>query len=329
MWCHFPIFDNQTTYMKKLLLSIFVIITAFSAKAQFNVYHPFPDSNAYWGEETEFSTGGPLVVNDFGYKLSGDTLLNGRIYHKIYKVGGISTSGPVTPYRGFYAGLREDSLKHVYVCCTSMNKNDTLYYDYNMQLGDTLKQINSASQGFFGPEKNYVSKIDSALIDGSYRKRFIISAFANGSQRIVTAIIEGIGSIEGLLEPMTLLEGTSSVICFQQNGIVMFSSNSYFYRDTCIVFGPVGVNEINNDVHVFNIYPNPASARVTLSYQLNNNNAVLKLYNTMGQLLESRTINNSDGTIEDNVSALPGGVYYYTLSVDGVVEATNKLAIIR
>ncbi|HXP49268.1 MAG TPA: T9SS type A sorting domain-containing protein [Bacteroidia bacterium] len=318
--------------MKKLLLSIFVIITVFSAKAQFNVYHPFPDSNAYWGEESQTNTGlGGSVYTDFGYKLSGDTIWNGRTYHKVYEVGGMSTSGPVKPYSRFFGGIR-DSMKRIYgFSYIGIYRGDTLYYDFNLKVGDTLHQFDSPVYNGISstPEINYVYKIDSVLLDGNYRKEFVIATDVNKSPSIVTQIIEGIGSMTGLYEPMGFIEGKNTLLCFQQNGYVMFSSNGYFYRDTCIVFGPVGVNEINNDVHVFNIYPNPANTSATISYQLDKTNAVLKLYNTMGQLLKSRTISNSNGTINEDVSILPGGVYYYTLLVDGVVEATQKLVIMR
>ena len=317
--------------MKKLLLTVIIAVIAIPAFSQFNVYHPFPDSNAYWGEENEFSTGGPLTVNDFGYKLLGDTIIKSRTYHKVYKVGGMSNSGAVTPYSVFYGAIREDSMKHVYACCVSgsFNKDDTLYYDFNLKVGDTLNQANSAPQGFLGPEKNYVSKIDSVLIDGNYRKRFTISTNANNSLQVVTQMIEGIGSLEGLLEPIEIMEGKSSVLCFRQNGFVEYATSGYFTHDTCIVYGPLDVNTITNKIPSFSIYPNPANTAVALSFQLQNKNSVLSLYNSMGQLVKTQVINSNDKSITEDVSILPNGIYYYTLSIDGVIEATNKLAIIK
>jgi hypothetical protein len=132
------------------------------------------------------------------------------------------------------------------------------------------------------------------------------------------------------------IEGCGGVYFYEYNTNGIPTNGNYKYliyykrHDTvCGNYVAVGVNELNSDVKGFTIYPNPASTSITLSYQLNSNNAILKLYNTMGQLLESKTINKNNGTIEDNVSALSGGVYYYTLSVDGVVEATSKLVVIR
>ncbi len=49
----------------------------------------------------------------------------------------------------------------------------------------------------------------------------------------------------------------------------------------------------------------------------------------MGQLIKSTEINAGSNTIDEDISALPGGIYYYTLSVNGEIEGTNKLVIIR
>jgi hypothetical protein len=92
-----------------------------------------------------------------------------------------------------------------------------------------------------------------------------------------------------------------------------------------------GIVEHSGNIAQVNVYPNPANTNITLSYQLpqNESKGMLNLYNTMGQLISSGDITSSNGTIDEDVSALSGGIYYYTLSVNGVVMATNKLAIIR
>ena len=92
---------------------------------------------------------------------------------------------------------------------------------------------------------------------------------------------------------------------------------------------PVGVSNLNREAMKFTIYPNPASTSITISYQAeqDKHNCLLRLYNTMGQLLKSENV--SGNSMQEDVSALPNGIYYYTLLVDGVVVATNKFATIR
>ena len=80
--------------MKKLLLSFLVFISAFFAKAQFNVYHPFPDSNAWWGTNAVYmsyctQTSPIFPTDNYDYYLNGDTAINSAIYHKLNRSGGM------------------------------------------------------------------------------------------------------------------------------------------------------------------------------------------------------------------------------------------------
>ncbi len=325
--------------IKKYPLIFILFVVSLVSHAQFNVYHPFPDSNAYWGEENKVfpGTGNVLDINEFGYKLYGDTVINGLIYHKLYQVGGFSgtSQGGGTLYHsmGYYGAIREDTMRHIYFLSSSAGNKDSLLYDFNLKVGDTLRQYNSP--GLFSNgnsnEANYVYQIDSVLIEGSIRRQFVIASnFGNNQIYQVADIIEGIGSTTGLVEPIDLpFEYSSALICFRQNGYTVISGSSYFAQDTCIVYGPLGVNNITNAPPMFIIYPNPANTSVELTFQLQNKNSVLSLYNTMGQLVKTQTINGNEKSITEDVSALPNGIYYYTLSVEGVVQATNKLAIIR
>jgi len=72
--------------MKKIIL--FLIICNFFIviiKAQTNVYHPFPDSNALW---REYSGGYQCsCCSDYQYFITGDTIINSFTYHKIKKSG--------------------------------------------------------------------------------------------------------------------------------------------------------------------------------------------------------------------------------------------------
>jgi hypothetical protein len=92
-----------------------------------------------------------------------------------------------------------------------------------------------------------------------------------------------------------------------------------------------GINEHDVNPSQINIYPNPSSQQVTLSYELpqQENSATLQLYNTMGQLVKTIAVNGYKGEMGDNVSALPNGIYYYTLVVNGTITETNKLVVIH
>src|SRR3990172_765971 len=80
--------------MKKVLLPVLVICVTLSVvevlflnlcKAQANVYHPFPDSNAVWNIHYYLnciSTGS--AEEYYSIKTDGDTLLQNQAFHKLF-----------------------------------------------------------------------------------------------------------------------------------------------------------------------------------------------------------------------------------------------------
>jgi hypothetical protein len=318
--------------MKKQILFLFSVLTLTTAFGQFNVYHPFPDSNAYWKESASAwwgAIGSPgNYCEGYGYVLKGDTLVNGIIHHKLNLVSGYynpnaSCYGSAFGYSNkFYGAIREDSAKRIYLCCTSVGSKDTLLYDFNLKVGDSLKQSTVLYPG------THVSSIDSILIDGNYRKQWIIAVSNN---TVFDSIIEGIGSMQGLVERIApVFESSCNLLCFRQNGNILQSFGNGPFNDSCTVYGPEGVKEIGNE-RPFVIYPNPATTSVAISYHwlLRQNSVELKLYNTLGELVKNNAVNTGTGLTIDDVSALPNGIYYYTLLVNGTITATSKLVVIH
>ncbi len=322
--------------IKKYPLIFILFVVSLISHAQFNIYHPFPDSNAYWKESANYAGSPYGFCVGYGYIISGDTIVNGVVHYKLYRVDGVEANNCIGPFRVlhtrvFYGAIRQDSSKREYICCTAQYPyaKDSLLYDFGVKIGDTLNQYNTANYSW----KSFVSSIDSILIDGNYRKQFVISAmYQHTLYQNTDSIVEGIGSMQGLVEVIQGIgfsEESDLLVCFQQNGNIVFGGYQNQFNDSCTVYGPLGINGLNNQIISFTISPNPASASVILSFHLQNKNSILSLYNSMGQLVKVQTISTNDKSITEDLSILPNGIYYYTLSVDGVVEATNKLAIIR
>jgi hypothetical protein len=154
--------------MKKLIL-LFSFLLTLSAKAQTNVYHPFPDSNAVWTVGWGYSDPGPPACSKeahFSYLIAGDTLINSIIYNKINSpycdvIGGFCG---VFPYCGNnYAGaIREDMIfKKIWFIPPGSNSEELLY-DFNLNVGDTVHGtiINGCENG-----RTIMSK-DSILLGG-------------------------------------------------------------------------------------------------------------------------------------------------------------------
>jgi hypothetical protein len=87
----------------------------------------------------------------------------------------------------------------------------------------------------------------------------------------------------------------------------------------------IGVKEVPNSFSLGDAFPNPSSQDVTIAFDLkSNNNVSIKLVNLVGQeVMNIANDNFSAGAneVKFNVSNLTGGVYFYTMTVDGVSQS--------
>lgn len=93
--------------------------------------------------------------------------------------------------------------------------------------------------------------------------------------------------------------------------------------------GSIAFKTANNTSNLLNIVPNPAANSAEISYNIGNDKtATWQLYNISGQLVIEKTLQNN-GTLYLDLSAIPQGVYYYTLSNNENVLQSDKLVIIK
>ena len=253
--------------MKKIYIIILFAFVFFSADAQTNVYHPFPDSNAYWNSYKSWMVnsnppvGVDVIIWDW---IVGDTVIGSFTYKKIKEYTYCQNNAATT--LGLAALLRQDSIqKKVFLF---NGHGDTLLYDFNLSVGDTIPKwyINTTYP------QNKISSIDSILIGTTYRKRFNISM---GGCCGPQSLIEGIGSTMGLFLPLDQgVEHGSTLQCFSHNGQTLYPNST----GSCNF--DVGINNIihQND---FSISPNPTSG--IFNVQMSKfENVQMEIYNVMG-----------------------------------------------
>jgi len=304
--------------MKKILLFICVFVFLKVIHGQTNVYHPFPDSNAYWTETNWFVSSGCNVLDEHTVFVSGDTIIGTNNYHKIYKSGYISASCPPPGYNYFnsYLGaLRQDTLIKKVFFLPVLNTLEELLYDFNLNIGDTLPY--SYNQG----QQDTVFKIDSALVGNSYHKRFILKSLVDSFPQPDSsyAIIEGVGSTFGLLAPLAVFDEAGFVLnCFAHSG-QFYPTNS-----NCIFF--TTVPKATKQKHLISISPNPIITETVIKSDNNFINATLTFYNSVGQKVNQ--IENLYGNIilfkRDN---LPNGLYLIQINEDNKILLKEKIII--
>ncbi len=166
--------------MKKPSLIVLLFLSFLSVRGQSWIYQPFPSSmTIYVTTQTDYSSP-PSVYNTYRTEIVGDTIIGAYTYQKLYSgTGPFSVSGAV----------RNDVLnKKVFLYSVSTGM-ETLLYDFNLAVGDTVNRYNG--YGFYQPlvagavsgsplvkiDTAWVTSIDSVMLphDGLYHKRFNFS----------------------------------------------------------------------------------------------------------------------------------------------------------
>lgn len=308
---------------KNLLITAAVFVLTTLCKAQTNVYHPFPDSNAVWGMAarcTDFNCGNWMYVKLY---YDGDTVINGYNYKKISGQNGPESNSsccglPSIP-NGF---LREDTAARK-VYWRDQWIPDTLLYDFTLNVGDTLKGfLNCAS---VSPDITVIS-IDSILIGTSYRRRINFDSTNIGSEHF--SIIEGIGGTPGLTTPFCLppVSFGSSLVCFSVNGNIIFPSNPPSSIDTtpCGTL-PTGINDYSHyqQKKIVSVFPNPSLEKITLKCQPLYLPLKVSIYDMLGNKYLEKEITLEQ--VELNISPLPKGVYLLRVENNKTILSFEKI----
>jgi len=306
---------------KFLVLSTISFFLIPVSQGQDLPYQVFPVSNAFW---TEFSGGYQCnCCAEYSNILAGDTLVNGQIYHKIHTHGAHYLTSPGGDCTHIFSYLidfpngafREDTLARKLYYLPQGAHSDTLLYDFDLQLGDTLPETytNSAFSGF-----KVVSAIDSIAIGNEFHRRFAISTeYAMD----YVHLIEGIGSTFGLiafLDPP--FEFGTSLACFSRNGFTV-------YPDTlseCEI--PTGTVTQPEPASPFRFYPNPFSESANMVIPPSWIGATLEVYNMTGEPIRKIQTTVSSSMFERG--NLAEGIYTYRFVKEGISLTTGKIQII-
>lgn len=317
--------------MKKLLLiSIFALI-CLNSFAQSGVYHHFPTQNAIWKEETHdyIPMTSAQQCDHYQIELSGDTVAGSYTYHKLRKRGyhwaywwcGAPASIYTPSYFDAYVGaMREDTLqKKVYLLLPNHN-TDTLLYDFDLHLGDTVQEsyINYSNGTVI------VTSVDSVLIGTAYHKSFGLSAPGfSGIDTNFVYLIEGVGSTFGLINyfhPMFEVPAGSSLECFRLNGVTVYPGSGY----NCSLITSIEQQSIT--AKCFTLAPNPFSQSTLITLDQSYQSITLEVFDIQGKRMLQQQYNNTDRIIL-NRNQLSNGMYFLKLNVDGKLVETRKMVV--
>jgi hypothetical protein len=299
--------------MKNLYrLSLVSFLLVFTISASFaQVYKPFPTSGATW---REYQNGYQCdCCSDYQLFINGDTVINTMTYHKLRKTGMMyfedlnGNCHPIFWYNinQYAGGFRNDSINKRVYYFPPYALNETLLYDFNLNLGDTTVTYLSE---FIG-ESWVVTNVDSVLIGNEYHRRLQLNDCLDKPLHI----IEGVGSTFGLLSPFICwepwYEHVSNLMCFKQDNQTVYPDPNI---DCQLVSSVNQIDDFNQDVHV-SIFPNPSNDNLSITSSLMDFH--ICIINESGQLLYKKKVDSNSTQID--ISTWKNGQYFIELSKNG------------
>lgn len=295
--------------MKREAILIALLFAFFGSYAQ--TYIPFPEVNVEWVSRVLYedpqNKGGDYCYNSH-IETDGDTIINGLKYIKLketkvqrmyepFVCRGVDTTIPVKV--SLFGWLRNDSAnKKVYLKKRYM-VNDTLLYDFNLHIGDTVPSTYLFYNNWpSNPDIVYSSKRSN--IGGKDRNVYV---YGSGSSSYHDSLVEGIGSFYGENGMNLILTGgaglTGTFLCMMVSGKKIFPPNG-----TCLV--NTSINEKKLDRSEINIYPNPAKENFRIEFPVDIKIESVQLYDCTGRLAKSFMPNSEIYSVEN----LASGIYF-------------------
>lgn len=220
-------------------------------------YTPFDFENGIWIEDY-FAYGEPNGIEYHNqYYSDGDTLINDLKYYKLKKYSrwiNFNVSPDTRSSNNYIGAVRNinQSIEIIF----SQESTPKILYDFNIGVGDTIKI------GIGKDENVIIDSIDSVLICGKFRRRYITSLENGFDIEQKQIIIEGIGFNSGLINPVLYpFEEWSELICYtEKNNTTCDNCNLLLSSKKTIV----------NQKHTVQVIQDKNYITLKSNYQINN-----------------------------------------------------------
>lgn len=300
----------------RTIITLSFLILACSTQAQVPDYFA---NNPQWRQNWTFGYYWPcLHIHNYVYYLNGDSIVGNYSYKKVFKRGKVDYQWNAAPpsdmcdtswlFNDFYTLIRQDN-QEVYLC--DLNGVDTLLYDFDLAVGDTLPITWNQWM-----DDIVVTTIDSILVGNSYRNIFNLTEVGPTSN----ILIEGIGFDGGLLEMFPFPEFPSFLLCFVLNDTTYYPS--YGYPCDLTVDVPVFSNEKE-----FKWYPNPVINKLTIEFFNPSIIDRIIAFNTGGQEIYLRFEQTNPNKVVVDFLDMRKGLYTLQLNIRN--STSLKLKVIK
>ncbi len=283
--------------MKNILLTIFIssILFQFSINNSFaQEYYPLTGENKHWIVVYYDIWGNGNVETIYDYHMTGDTVVGGLEYNKVYRRELVVTEDLQPPFAGAtnyqLFGLIRDHVEQRKVYAIRLLENEDLYcpineeylmYDFSPLVGDTIDFCTML------PSMTTLGFIHETNLFGEPTRMY--TPLGNHPY------FEGIGHEGGLFELM--------IIYVKEDNYPPYLAYYCPTGDCDVLLG----NDEVIDKRGIVVSPNPASEHVRFS--INENEKIkIQIYNTKGEFIEELEGNSE---LIWNCKSIPSGLYFY------------------
>ena len=293
----------------KTILTLIAIIFSCSINLDLKGqdYIPFPEENAFWTvmEFNQQTWGDDTYI----YTILGDTMVNGKMYKKIYQLSDIPGSPDTLWILHNLIRQKIEDKKVYFIRIYQEESVEKLGYNFDVDIGDTV----------FLPAFDYANSGDSVFVtiqpvfdstqlrNGEYRKNYSFGSVDPFSD-LTLSCIEGIGTQNTPFPNLFYYDPfhQSLIVCHMVNVIYMYGPSPY--PDECDF--SVRINEIPFLDEIY-CYPQPSSDIICLEILTTSNiKGSLKIFNSQGAMIYYQQIIHSGINYTIDVSELPSGIYY-------------------
>lgn len=319
--------NNLTMLM--VLISLFVY-----SEARTQTFLPFPTKNAEWSAVvTQVGDYDPIYTTSH-YAPQGDTIIQNKVFTKLYVNTGRVFNIDVAKYIGAYIN---ESKRVFFIDKGKLNPR--LLYDFNVPIGWIARTFRNCDTSEVGCRFNQLTSIDTVMYDDHIKRaRYNFDWFSkqfNGSIALLGSLrhswIEGIGSTLGFFpEPSNSLfspvtpQSFKDLLCFKLSDTLIYT-HPLLYKGECYIDVISDVKSLN-DSKLVNIYPNPAFEKLFVQHDLtvSKNSASIFLIDMMGRVVLEKPLDAS--LLQMDVSSISPGIYFIRiLSKDGQVNVCKKI----
>lgn len=297
-------------------LGILMIFLFQKPHAQAQTYVPFPEDSAIWNV-VEYGYGTiPPETGTWHYGIKGDTILSNILYHQLRVNGG--SLGSINPESDFnpatslyFGGIREDSLKRIYLR-KSTDTTEIVLYDFSLNVGDTFCFRSQPC----GTNCLPVVAIDSIQVGNSYRKQFHFSF--NGQQE---KWIEGIGSLHETWDGSWCFAGNIewTLNCYKEKQFPLYGACNY----------PVSIQE-PKELCKINSLHKPGQGLIEVNLQTcktEDGNLQVTIYDGLGKKIKEQTMSGVSELVSISTDDLLPGIYFVRLNNREELLSIQKIII--